>query len=110
LNPQLQKADDRFVIAMSLSFVLGMAVGLATYLLWKLNAVPVQLHGVFNTLALVVCPPFILSYVAAATPDSGMATALVSGTVVMANAFLYTGVAAGIYHVVILWMSKRRRA
>ena len=81
----------RVVGVLAVSFALGMAVGLAVYLLW------VSRGASLSTAVLVVCPPFILSYAIAANPDSAFAVVLGLATIIFANGCLYAGVAAGIY-------------
>lgn len=92
------------------SFGLGMAVAVGVYFAWRLHAVPPAFYGLFTAAALLVCPPFILSFAVGPTPDSDLALVLVVGTIVFANAFLYAGVAAGIYAVATMLMRGRRRA
>ena len=105
LNSQSGKNGNRFVIVMFLSFALGMVVALVVYFLWRSH--PADFQHWSATAALVVCPPFVLSYAIGATPESDFALVLGVGTIVVANAFLYAGVAAGIYAV---WtvLSKRK--
>jgi len=57
----------------------------------------------------VLCPPFVLSLIVAPAPDSNLAVVLVVGTIVFANAFLYAGVAAGLYFVVSLLIRSKHR-
>jgi hypothetical protein len=83
----------RVVIVIAASFVLGMVVALAVYLLW------VSCATNLSAAVLVVCPPFVLSYAIAAAPDSAFAVVLGVGTIIFANGCLYAGVAAGIYAV-----------
>jgi type IV secretory pathway VirB3-like protein len=80
------------------SFVLGLVVGLAVYLVWISHEV--NLQPASNAMVLVVCPPFILSYAIGSAPDSAFAAVLGVATIVLANGFLYAGVAAGMYAVV----------
>ena len=82
------------------SFVLGMVVALAVYLLWMSRAANL------SAAVLVVCPSFILSYAIAAAPDSAFAVVLGMGTIIFANGCLYAGVAAGIYAAVTTVKSK----
>jgi hypothetical protein len=56
---------------------------------------------------LLVCPPFILSLAAGAVPDSDLALTLIVGTIVLANGFLYAGVAAVGYFVVTVIATKK---
>ena len=85
---------------MSLSLVLGMAVALAVYFAWAAGVIPPSLTHPLTALALVLCPPFVLSLIVAPSPDSDLALTLVVGTIVFANAFLYAGVGAALYFVV----------
>lgn len=105
MQPQYLRRDDRFVIVMSLSFVLGMAVALGVYLYWRLHAA--AFPGSLSVLGMLICPPFILALAAGPTTDSELAVVLTSGTIVFANAFLYAGVAAGLYFVFTV-ITKRR--
>ena len=104
---QYLKRDDRFIIFVSFSFVLGMVVAFCGYYLWRTQGI---LPGsLLSTAALVVCPPFVLLLATGATPDSGLMFVLVVGTMIFANAFLYTGVAAGLY-ALFTALAKRRRS
>ena len=89
------RRDDRFIIFLSFSLVLGLVVAVGVYFLWR--AQELSAGGVLSKAALVVCPPFVLLLATGATPDSGLMFVLVVGTMVFANAFLYAGVAAGLY-------------
>ena len=86
------------------SFVLGLVVGLAVYLFWRSHAA--NLDPASSAMALLVCPPFILSYAISASPDSAFALVLGVGTIIFANGCLYAGVAAGIYAVATLLRRK----
>jgi len=107
LNSESTRADGRFLIVMSLSFVLGMAVALAIFLYWRVHGG--QIPDFFSVLALLLCPPFVLASVTGPTPDSDFALVLISGTIVFANAVLYAGFAAGIYFVATVVAKRRRR-
>jgi len=102
LHSHSAKSDRRLGVVTVASFVLGMAAALAVCLLWRAHAVGL------SAAALAVCPPFILSYVVNATPDSVFALILGWGTILFANGCLYAGVAAGIYAVVKV-LKKRKR-
>ena len=90
---------------MCLSFALGMAVALVVFFLWRFH--PEDFQPVLAAAALVICPPFILSYAIGAIPDSAFALILGAGTIIFANAILYAGAAAGIYAVVTLLSKKK---
>jgi len=101
--------ENYLVIVLSLSLVLGMAVAAGVYFAWTSGAIAPGLDHPLTALALVTCPPFILSLAVAPNPDPGLPLVLVVGTIVFANAFLYAGVAAGLYSVAELIVKRRRR-
>ena len=94
------ESNRRVWVVIAASFVLGMAVALAVYLLWMSRAANL------SAAVLVVCPPFILSYAIAAAPDSAFAVVLGVGTIIFANGCLYAGVAAGIYAAVTMLLTR----
>jgi hypothetical protein len=97
---QSHKTDNNnLLVVLCLSFVLGMAVALAVYFAWRLNVGALQAHNSLTAIALILCPPYVLSLVVGPTPDSDLALVLVTGTIVFANAFLYAGAAAGGYFI-----------
>lgn len=97
---QGQRKETYLVVVLSLSAVLGIVVAIAVYFGWVAHAILPGLDHPLTVLALVLCPPFILSVIVAPAPDSALVFVLVVGTIVFANAFLYAGVAAGLYFVV----------
>jgi len=94
------RKENYLVIVLSLSLVLGMVVAVGVYFGWTSGVIPPSLHHPLTVLALIACPPFVLSLVVAPNPDSDLALVLVVGTTVFANAFLYSGAAAVVYFVV----------
>jgi hypothetical protein len=108
LQAQARKSDRRFAMVMVLSFVLGLAVALCVYLLWRSHAGPPQAQGLFTASALTICPPFVLSFAIGPRPDSDLALVLTAGTILFANGCLYAGVAAGLYAVVTV-LTKRKK-
>ncbi len=82
-------------MVMFLSFALGMIVALFVYVLWRSH--PAVVRHWSATAALIICPPFVLSYAVGPAPASDFALILAAGTIILANGFLYAGVAAGIY-------------
>jgi hypothetical protein len=101
--------ENYLMTVLSLSFVLGMAVSLMVYFAWRLQAIPPALSGFFTVAALVFCPPFILSVAFGPANDSDLAQALIVGTIIFANAFLYAGVAAGGYFIATLMLKSKPR-
>ncbi len=106
---KLEPKDKHLKAVLFSSFGLGIIVALAVYFAWRLQVVPAGLYGVFSAVALSICPPFVLSFAVGPAPDSGLALGLVVGTIVLANAFLYAGVAAGIYAVMAVVLRRGRR-
>jgi hypothetical protein len=108
VTPQPTAKENYLVTVLSISFVLGIAVSLVVYFVWRFNVVPAGLKDVFAAAALFVCPPFILSLAFGPTPDSDLALTLIVGTIIFANAFLYAGVAAGGYFVITTFAKRKR--
>lgn len=102
--------EKHLVLVLSISFVLGMAVAIAVYIGWRSGAIAPGFHDALSFLSLFVCPPFVLSFAVGPTPSADLALALVVGTIVFANAFLYAGVAAGGYFVVSTIVKKKKRS
>ena len=88
--------NDKLVIVMSITVVLGMAVALILVFLWRSHPAMVTQGGAYH-LAVAVCPPFFLVGVVTAMADSTLAVVLAAGTIVFANGSLYAGVAALAY-------------
>jgi hypothetical protein len=104
-----KRENDGLLMVLSLSFLLGMAVALVVYFVWRMNAGPLRSQGIMSAMALIVCPPYVLSLIIGPTPDSDLALVLTVGTIVFANAFLYAGAAAGGYFIFTLMASKKVR-
>ena len=101
--------ENFFLTVLSLAFVAGMGVALGVYLAWSRGLIPPAFQSPSSDVALFFCPPFILSIAVGPTSNADLVLVLVVGTIVVANAFLYAGAAAGIYYIVTL-MRKSRRA
>jgi hypothetical protein len=100
--------EQHLLTTLSVSFVVGMGVAVGVYSGWRFGVIVPGLHNVLSAVALLVCPPFILSAAVGPTPDSDLALTLIVGTIVFANGFLYAGVAAVGYFVFTI-MAKRKR-
>jgi hypothetical protein len=99
--------ENYLVIVLALAVVLGMAVALAVYFGWMNGVIPTGFDHPLTIVALVLCPPFVLSLIVAPGPEPGLVVVLVAGTIVFANAFLYGGVASGIYAIVSVVLKRR---
>jgi hypothetical protein len=100
--------DNHLIVALSIGVLLGMAVAMAVYLGWRSGAIVSGFDHPATDVALVVCPPFILSLIVPAHPDAALALVLTAGTIVFANGFLYAGVAAAAYF--FFDLARRRKA
>lgn len=94
---------------MGISLVLGMAVALGVYSAWRMHAIPPDWTGLFNAVALFVCPPFILALAINPLPDTSLAVGLVVGTIIFANAALYGGAAAGGFFLITTFGKRKQR-
>jgi hypothetical protein len=92
--------ENHLLTVLSLAFVLGMAVAIGVYLAWSHGVLLAAFHSPASAIALFFCPPFILSIAVGPTADADLALVLLVSAMVLANAFLYAGVAAGGYFVV----------
>jgi hypothetical protein len=110
VTPRPGAKENYLVMVLSISFVLGMGVALGVYYAWKSGAIAPGFENVLSVLSLLLCPPFVLGFAAAATPASDLALTLIVGTIVFANGFLYAGVAAGIYAVITIMLRGRRQS
>ncbi len=99
--------ENHFLTVLSLASVLGMAVAIGVYLAWSHGIIAPAFHSAGSAIALFFCPPFILSIAIGPTADANLAQALLVGTIVLANAFLYAGVAAGGFFLFTLTRKKR---
>ena len=104
----LKPRENYLVLVLALSTICGMVVAIAVYWGWSKGVILPGLEHVLTAASLLLCPPFILSLTVAPAPDSPLALTLVVGTLVFANAFLYAGVAAGMYSVVSTIVKHRR--
>jgi hypothetical protein len=86
---------DALIIVLSFTFVAGMAIALATILIWRSH--PALEQGTTYNLAVAFCPPFILVGSVGGITDTTLALVLTSGTIVFANGALYAGLAAFVY-------------
>ncbi len=85
-----------------------MAVAIAVYFAWKSGAIAPGFDHPLTILAVIFCPPFILSLIVAPAPDSDLALVLVIGTIVFANAFLYAGAAAAACFVFDVFLKRKK--
>ena len=102
--------ENHLVTVVSVSFVLGMAVAAGIYSAWRSEIIAPGLHSALSILSLCVCPPFVLAFAVGPAPDAGLPLALIVGTIVFANAFLYAGVAAGGYFLATMFGKKKRQS
>lgn len=85
---------------------MGIAIGV--YFAWTRGILPPAFHGAGSAVALFFCPPYILSIAVGPTANADLMEIVTAGTIVFANGFLYSGVAAGLYHLVASRMRRQR--
>jgi hypothetical protein len=102
--------ENHLLTTLSIAFVLGMAVAIGVYLAWSHGLIQAAFHSPGSAIALFFCPPFILSIAIGPTADAELALVLLIGAMVLANAFLYAGVAAGGFFVFNLMRKGSRQA
>jgi len=93
LQPNPNSPDDRLVIVISISLVVGMAVALVLIFLWRNDPSAMTQDAAYHV-ALAICPPFFLVRVVSVLADSTLAIVLTAGAIVVANGSLYAGLAA----------------
>lgn len=101
--------ENPLMTVLSIACILGMAVAIGVYLAWSHGIVQSAFQSPGSAIALLFCPPFILSIAIGPSADAELARVLLVGAIVSANAFLYAGVAAGGYFVVNLVRKGSRR-
>ncbi len=83
---------DRTIMVLSAAVVAGMAVAVLVVLLWIKYPETVG-DGSGMRAAVALCPPFMLIQVVGGTGDTSMGLTITIGTIVIANASLYAGLA-----------------
>ena len=85
-----------------------MAIAIGVYLAWRGGLLPPAFSGPASAAALFFCPPYILSFAVGSMADAELMMAVTAGAIVLANGFLYAGVAAGGYYLVTMMMKRKR--
>jgi hypothetical protein len=101
------RPSNALVAVVSVSLVLGMAVGIGVYFAWRAGVIPPGVN-ILSALALLLCPPFIMSMAITPMQDTDLGLTLLVGAIVFGNAFLYAGVSALLYFVATLIFRKDR--
>jgi hypothetical protein len=109
LPTPVQSRNQSLVIVVSLTVVAGMAIALVVILLWTKYPALVA-GGAGMRAAIGLCPPFMLVQVVGGTNDSTMGLIITTGTIVIANASLYAGLAAFVYWVMTtFWLGRQKQ-
>ena len=83
---------DTTIMVLSIAVVAGMAIAVLTVLLWTKFPATVA-GGAGMRAAVALCPPFMLIQVVGGTSDTTVGLIITTGTIVIANASLYAGLA-----------------
>jgi hypothetical protein len=106
LQTPVQSRNQLLVIVLSVAVVAGMAIALLVILLWTKYPALVE-NGAGMRTAVGLCPPFMLVQVVGGTRDTTLGMVITTGTIVIANASLYTGLAAFVYWVITTFWRRR---
>ncbi len=99
--------DKYFLTVLSLAFFVGVAIAIGVYVAWVRGILPPALSGGVSAVALLFCPPYILTIAVGPMADAQLMAAVTVGSIVFGNGFLYAGVAAGLYYVVRLILNRK---
>lgn len=102
-----ENRSDALIIVLAFMVVAGMAVALLVIVLWR-NHVAAITDGVGFAAAVALCPPFMLVRAVGGTEDTTLNLLVTTGTIVIANASLYGGMAAFVLWVLSVFQSQRR--
>ncbi len=83
---------DVTIMVLSIAVVAGMAIAVGIVLLWTKYPATIA-AGVGMRAAVALCPPYMLIEVVGGTGDTTMGLVITTGTIVIANASLYAGLA-----------------
>jgi len=92
---------EALVIVMSVTVVAGMAIAVLLLLLWREHSAVIA-QGAGMNVAVAVCPPFMLVYIARDMDDTTLSQLIIGGAVVIGNGSLYAGLA-----MFVMWMTSR---
>ncbi len=87
-----QSKHNTTIMVLSIAVVAGMAIGVLVVMLWMKYPSTVA-YGAGMHAAIALCPPFMLIQVVGGTGDTTMGLIITTGTIVIANASLYAGLA-----------------
>jgi hypothetical protein len=100
--------DKHLLTVLLLAFVLGMAIAIGVYMAWRRGLLAPAFSGPASAVALLLCPPYILSIAVGPMADADLIMAVTAGAIVLGNGFLYAGVAAGGYYLATMRMKRKR--
>jgi hypothetical protein len=92
-----------------MAFAAGVAIAIGVFLAWRRGLLPPAFSSPASAVALLFCPPYILSIAVGPMAEANLIMAVTAGAIVLGNGFLYAGVAAGGYYVAAM-IGKRTRA
>lgn len=87
---------------------MGVAIAIGIYIAWRHGSLAPAFSGPASAIALLFCPPYILSIAVGPMANADLMMAVTAGSIVLGNGFLYAGVAAGAYYVATMMMKRRR--
>lgn len=100
--------EKYFLAVLILAFLTGVAIAIGVYVAWGRGILPPALSGGISSLALFLCPPYILTIAVGPVADAQLMAAVTASSIVLGNGFLYAGVSAGLYYVVKLMLNRKQ--
>ena len=95
-----------FLKLLGIAFGVGFAIAVALCIVWRYH--PAVFTAQVRVAAVAICPSFLLAGILEATSESTLALIITLPSIVLANAFLYAGLASFVYFVATVFFSKRR--
>lgn len=96
VHPAGNNRHESLVITVSIAVVAGMVIAVLLIFLWRHNPAVIASDAGFHA-AVALCPALMLLRVVGGVDDTVLGLIITTGTIVIANASLYAGLAAFVY-------------
>ena len=106
MSTSLQSKHKLFFRVLAAAFAAGFLVALALCVVWRYH--PEVFTAQLRLAAIVICPSFLLAGILEATSDTPLALIITLPSIVLANGFLYAGLASFVYFLATVFLPRRR--
>lgn len=106
MSSELRRKHELFFKVLGGAFAAGFLVALVLCIIWRSH--PSAFTGPMRGAAIVICPSFLLAGILEATSDATVALIITLPSIVLANGFLYAGLASFAYFLMTVFFPKRR--